>query len=144
MTGPEVRIQRTFPYSVERVFAALTDPRELVRWWGPRGISTSVAEIDLQPGGACRWVMHPEGRTTVLRGTIIEVEPPELVSMTNQWEGDDTETLVTFRLTEVDGGTELEIHHQRLPADPSPLVFEDAWNLALQSLSDHLPTMEEP
>lgn len=142
MTALEVTIRRTFPHPIDRVFAALTDPAELVRWWGPRGIATSKVEIDLRPGGACRWVMHPDGATAVLHGTIVEVDPPVLVSMTNQWEGDDTETFVTFRLTPLDRGTELEIHHQRLPADPGPPAFGEAWNAALDSLANHLPNME--
>ena len=41
MTGNEITVRREFAASVERVFAALTDPDELVQWWGPKGISTS-------------------------------------------------------------------------------------------------------
>ncbi len=140
MSGDEVRVSRTFGASIERVFAALTDPAEVVQWWGPRGIRTSSAEIDLQPGGACRWVMHPDGATAVLSGTIVDVDPPHLLTMTNQWDGDDAETLVTFRLSTTGGGTHLEIHHRRIPSDPGPTVFGDAWELALDSLADHLTT----
>ena len=85
MSAGEVRVKRVFAATPERVFAALTDPDELVQWWGPRGISTSHAEIDLRPGGSCLWVMHPEGETAVLRSEIVDVDPPRLVSMTNQW-----------------------------------------------------------
>ena len=138
MSTGEVRLRRVFAASVEQVFAALTDPVELVQWWGPRGISTSVAELDLRPGGACRWVMHPDGSTAVLHGTIVAVEPPHLLSMTNRWDGDDVETLVTFSLAATEAGTSLEIHHRRLPADPGPPVFEAAWQMALDSLADHL------
>ncbi len=138
MSADSVTVSRTFAASIERVFAALTDPSELVQWWGPRGIRTSAAEIDLRPGGACRWVMHPDGATAVLRGTIVDVEPPRLLTMTNQWDGDDAETLVTFRLSTNDDGMRLEIHHRRLPADPGPAVFGDAWEQALDSLSGHL------
>lgn len=48
MTAAEVTIRRTFPSPIERVFAALTQPRELVQWWGPRNIPTSEVEIDLR------------------------------------------------------------------------------------------------
>ena len=142
MTVDEVTLSRVFAASIERVFAALTEPAELVQWWGPRGIRTSEAEIDLRPGGACRWVMHPDGTTAVLHGTIVEVEPPALVSMTNQWEGDAAQTLVTFRLAEVDAGTELTIHHRRLPPDPGAAAFGEAWQAALDSLTHHLTTQE--
>ncbi|MDJ0771354.1 MAG: SRPBCC domain-containing protein [Ilumatobacter sp.] len=138
MTGNEITVRREFAASVERVFAALTDPDELVQWWGPKGISTSEVEIDLRPGGACRWVMHPDGATAILRGTIVEVDPPHLVAMTNQWDGDDAETMVTFRLLPIERGTRLEIHHRRLPTPPGPGEFADAWERALDSLTGHL------
>ncbi len=140
----EVTVRRTFSASPERIFAALTDPTELVRWWGPRGIRTSEAEVDLRPGGACRWVMHPDGATAVLRGTIVEVAPPHLLSMTNQWDGDDAETFVTFRLSETTDGTEVEIHHRRLPPDRTAEEFGEAWNAALDSLDRHLHQEETP
>ncbi len=134
----EVRVTRSFTASAERIFAALTEPEELVRWWGPRAIPTSEAVIDLRPGGSCRWVMHPDGATAVLRGTIIAVDPPTLLSMTNRWDGDDAETIVTFQLTPTDAGTELEIHHRRLPPAHGPEVFAEAWEAALDSLDHHL------
>ena len=138
----EVTVRRTFPAAPERIFAALTEPDELVRWWGPKGIRTSEAELDLRPGGRCRWVMHPDGTTAVLRGTVVEVAPPHLLSMTNRWDGDDAETLVTFRLTPIGDGTELEIHHRRLPQDRTADEFGEAWNAALDSLEDHLGSEE--
>ena len=88
--------------------------------------------------------MHPDGITAVLRGTIVEVDPPSLLAMTNQWDGDTAETLVTFRLTAVDGGTELEIHHRRLPPSHTPEEFGTAWEAALDSLDHHLLTLEAP
>lgn len=140
----EVTVRRTFAASPERIFTALTNPAELVRWWGPRGIRTSEVELDLRPGGRCRWVMHPGGTTAVLRGSVVEVAPPHLLSMTNQWDGDDAETLVTFRLTATGDGTELEIHHRRLPPERTPEEFGEAWNAALDSLDHHLQAEEAP
>ena len=131
----EVRVARSFAASAQRIFDALTVPDQLVQWWGPRAIPTSEAVIDLRPGGRCHWVMHPDGTTAVLRGTIIEVEPPVLLSMTNQWDGDDAETIVTFRLTPTDTGTHLEIHHRQLPPAHGPEVFAEAWEAALDSLT---------
>jgi uncharacterized protein YndB with AHSA1/START domain len=60
--GEAVRLERTFRADIERVFRAFTEPAEVVLWWGPMNVRTSVAEIDLRVGGECRWVMHPEGR----------------------------------------------------------------------------------
>ncbi len=44
----------------ERVFAALTRPEELVRWWTVEGqVRTLAAECDVRPGGG--WSMVVEG-----------------------------------------------------------------------------------
>ena len=114
--GDTVRLERTFEAHIDRVFRAFTDPDELVHWWGPMNVWTSVAEIDRRVGGDCRWVMHPEGTTAVLYGRIVDLDPPQLLVMTNRWNGQNEESLVTLRLTTVPTGTHLELIHQRLPA----------------------------
>src|SRR5687768_3470871 len=85
---PSIRLERILNAPIERVFRAFVDPADAVRWWGPAGVRTSEVEIDLRVGGTCRWVMHPKGATAVLRGRILELDPPRLLVMTNQWDGD--------------------------------------------------------
>jgi uncharacterized protein YndB with AHSA1/START domain len=136
--GDAVRLERTFEADIERVFRAFTDPDELVRWWGPMDVRTSVAEIDLRVGGECRWVMHPEGQIAVLYGRIVDLVPPRLLVMTNRWDGQVQESLVTLRLTSVPTGTHLELIHQRLPAGADPLQYRQGWDAALASLNRHL------
>ena len=41
--GDAVRLERTFQADIDRVFRAFTDPGELVHWWGPMDVRTSVA-----------------------------------------------------------------------------------------------------
>ena len=84
MTG--VRVSRVIAAPRERVFRAFTAPEELVRWWGPPDVQTLEAEIDLRPGGVCRWLMEaPEGPPMTLHGRVLEVDPPPLLVMTNRW-----------------------------------------------------------
>jgi uncharacterized protein YndB with AHSA1/START domain len=74
--GEAVRLERTFAADIDRVFRAFTDPAELVHWWGPMNVPTSVAEIDLRVGGECRWVMHPGGRSpSCTAGSSILIRP---------------------------------------------------------------------
>ena len=93
-----VRLERKFRAPLARVFGALVDPSQLVQWWGPPDVETSVAEIDLRVGGRCRWVMHPHGHAAVLHGRIVELDPPRLLVMTHRWDGEEAQTLVTIRL----------------------------------------------
>ncbi|MHC5832643.1 MAG: SRPBCC domain-containing protein, partial [Nostoc sp.] len=44
------------------MFQAWTDPKHIAQWWGPKGFTTRVIEMDLRPGGKWRYVMTgPDG-----------------------------------------------------------------------------------
>ena len=50
----ELVIARTLNASRELVFAAWTDPRRALQWWGPVNYPAVHIEMDLRPGGAWR------------------------------------------------------------------------------------------
>lgn len=87
-TDREVRIERVFDAPRERVFAAFTDPKLIPEWWGPRGRTTIVDEMDVRPGGAWRFrIDQADGAETAFRGTYREVAAPERIVQTFEWEG---------------------------------------------------------
>ena len=49
-TDREIHIERVFDAPRDRVFAAYTDPELIPEWWGPRGTTTVVDEMDVRPG----------------------------------------------------------------------------------------------
>ena len=51
-------ISRVFDAPREVVFRTWSEPQELAKWWGPRGMSTPVCELDFKPGGKYRMVMR--------------------------------------------------------------------------------------
>ncbi|MFZ6182600.1 SRPBCC domain-containing protein [Nannocystis pusilla] len=58
----ELVITRVFAAPRELVFKMWTEPQHVVRWWGPRGFTTTIREMDVRPGGVWRYVMHgPNG-----------------------------------------------------------------------------------
>ena len=84
----EIVTERIFDASRERVFAAMTDPEQVTRWWGPRGMETVVDRMDVEAGGQWRFVHRmPDGSETGFRGTYREVTPPERIVQTFEWEG---------------------------------------------------------
>jgi uncharacterized protein YndB with AHSA1/START domain len=110
----EIVMTRVFNAPRGLVFDAWTRPELLVRWYGARGWSLPVCEIDLRPGGTYRYVMcGPDGAEITLRGTYREVDPPErLVSVEGFSEGfseqgwrPEDQTVSTMVLTERDGKT---------------------------------------
>ena len=62
-TDREVVLTRVFDAPANLVFAALTQPAWLQRWYGPAGWSLVVCEIDLKVGGAWHFVVQrPDGK----------------------------------------------------------------------------------
>lgn len=71
-------LTRDFDAPRHLVFEAFTRPEHLVHWWGPRGTTLSVCEVDLRPGGAWRFVVRkPSGNEHPFRGEYREITPPE-------------------------------------------------------------------
>jgi len=84
----EIHIERIFDAPRDRVFAAHTDPELIPRWWGPRGTTTVVEELDARTGGMWRFAMRNEdGSETVFRGVFREVSAPERIVQTFEWDG---------------------------------------------------------
>ena len=54
----ELVITRIFDAPCELVFAAFTDPAQLMRWWGPHGCTVISCEADPRPGGTWRIAMR--------------------------------------------------------------------------------------
>src|SRR5881275_2670264 len=53
LTMVELEFTRTYAAPRQLVWDAWTDPDQMARWWGPRGVSTprESIELDLRPGG---------------------------------------------------------------------------------------------
>jgi uncharacterized protein YndB with AHSA1/START domain len=107
-----------------RVFDELTLPSERVRWWtAPDGrFRTTGMESDLRPGG--RWSMsgtRADGQPFSIRGEYRAVVRPTLLEFTwlPDWQGDDTESLVTIELTETGGATHVRLTHSGLTTERS-------------------------
>jgi uncharacterized protein YndB with AHSA1/START domain len=110
----ELVITREFNAPRALVFETLTKPEHVKRWWGLRRMPLTTCEIDLQPGGAWRYVSHDpnSGQDFAFSGVYREIAPPERIVSTEWFEGipADHAYLVTTTLTERDGKTTLRSH----------------------------------
>jgi uncharacterized protein YndB with AHSA1/START domain len=125
--------QMTFPLPREEVWAAITEPEQIRKWFG------TETELDLRPGGegAFRW------DNVEVRVTVEEVDAPSRFSY--RWEPSNTPsggptTLVQFDLEEVEGGTRLSLVESgfaSLPPD-SRRENEFGWDEELGHLRTYL------
>ena len=64
--------------------AGLDRSEDAGEWFGPRGFTSSVPELDLRVGGALRIVMHgPDGNDYPMKGVFAEVKAPERLVFSN-------------------------------------------------------------
>jgi uncharacterized protein YndB with AHSA1/START domain len=84
----EIRIERVFDAPRARLFEVMTDPKRIPEWWGPRGTTTVVEEMDPVAGGSWRFSSEDcDGNKTGFRGRYREVTPPERLVQTFEWDG---------------------------------------------------------
>jgi uncharacterized protein YndB with AHSA1/START domain len=135
----ELQVSRLLNAPRDEVFRAWTDPERIKQWWGPIGMSTPAAQVDLRPGGAYRFVMEaPEGPTLVVAGSYREVTPPSRLVYTWHWENgipDSLETLVTVEFDERGAQTEIRITHGGFPAEGAAPQYQVGWEEALARLA---------
>ncbi|HZR58968.1 MAG TPA: SRPBCC domain-containing protein [Terriglobales bacterium] len=83
-----------------RVFQAISDPRQLPRWWGQDGLyHITKSTMDVRRGGKWRSDgVGADGKSFYVEGEYLEVDPPRLLVHT--WVGsyDPTKTLVRWEL----------------------------------------------
>ncbi len=107
--GGDLVFERTFDAPRDEVWKAFTERELIPRWWGPHGTTTTVAEMDVRPGGKWRYVSSASDRDDVaFYGEYLEVAPPERFRWTFMF---DVEGMgpqggpETFIFDEIDGKT---------------------------------------
>lgn len=75
---PVILIARSFEAPRALVWRCYTEPRHLVHFWGPKGATNPVSEVDLRVGGAWRQVMRfGAGREYGYTSAYLEIFPVE-------------------------------------------------------------------
>jgi len=102
----EIVLTRVFDAPRQMVFDAFSKPELLRRWFGPRGWSLEVCEVDLRVGGGFRFVLAgPGGRRMGMRGLYREIVPPERSVHLESYDDYPGESQVTTVFVEQDGKT---------------------------------------
>lgn len=145
----ELVITRIFDAPRELVFKAWTDPAHMAQWWGPRGFTNPVCELDVRPGGALLIHMQgPDGVVIQTKGVFRKVVEPErlILTLTNFEDADGRPQLellntVTFA-EEEEGKTKLTLHIVVVRGAPevaaSLATMNEGWNESLDRLAESL------
>ena len=82
----QIRVERVFDASVDRVWRAFTDPKLVAQWWG-RGNTLVIERMEVERGGHWRYVEHAPDGTHGFEGRYREVTPQERIVRTFEWDG---------------------------------------------------------
>lgn len=133
---PSVTIVRRIKASPARIWAAITRPEQMLQWWGPDAGPTLKADADVRIGGRFSVVFRLlNGDEHNPTGVYQEVLPERKLVFTWEWPGmPERESLVTFLLKPLDGGTELTLIHAQLPDEEARESHERGWSGLLDKL----------
>jgi uncharacterized protein YndB with AHSA1/START domain len=143
----------------ERVFAALTDPKQLFTWWGKEpSVELSVFEMDARPGGRWRFQCKPvpgadqgavgeqlqrnRAQEYEAHGEVLEYAPPKLLVwswIANWHEQPAHPTVVRWELTATKTGTLVRVTHSALAQEPiARKDYGPGWQGVLWLLQNYL------
>ena len=135
-----LELRWTFDAPRERIFTALTDPADLVKWWGPSGFTTPEIELDLSVGGGYRFGMQPpDGELFHLAGEFLEIDPPNRLAYTFRWEEpdpDDRETVVGLSLEAAVAVTRLSLSQGTFATEARWALHQSGWKDSFERLSE--------
>ena len=136
----ELVLTRAFNAPRELVFEAWTDPKHLAHWWGPRGFTTRILEMDVRPGGAWRYVMRgPDGNDYPFDGVYVEVIEPERLVFDGSIHGSPEHRVWTeVAFTEHEGKTEVTVRQSYSFESDATRGAPIGWNQQLDRLVEFL------
>jgi len=138
-----LNLVRIFDAPRQAVFDAWTDPKQIIQWWGPQGVSVAEHAFDMRPGG--RWRTNKrgaEGVDHIASGVYHEIAPPERLVMSWAWETDGVrghETLLTIELDDLgDDRCQLRLTQELFESAEACHGHEEGWCSAFECLTEYL------
>ncbi|MDQ3266877.1 MAG: SRPBCC domain-containing protein [Myxococcota bacterium] len=126
-------LSRLFDAPRKLVFDAWSSPQQVMRWWGPKGFTLPVCEMDFRTGGAYRMAMRsPDGTEHPFNGTFQEIVPNERIVFSALIGGPELRTVVSF--VEDDGKTLLTVRQDRPADDEARAGMTQGWSETLEKL----------
>lgn len=151
----ELVITYVFDAPLEAVWRAWTEPEEVMHWWGPKGFTTPVSQIDLRVGGKYLNCMRsPYGKDYWSTGVYKEIAKPERLVMTDSFSDENgvivpathygmstdfpLEMEITATFEEEEGKTKVTLHHKGMPAGKDMKGAGQGWTESFEKLAEHL------
>ena len=132
----------------ERVFQAISDPREQRIWWDNQDCRLESFEMDARRGGRWRFStnqtsMNINGISQFdCTGEILEFDPPRVLAYTwiANWHAEKSRTtVVRWELSPKDGGTQVKVTHNGLAQeDVARKDYAGGWPGVVEQLKAYI------
>ncbi len=147
-------IERIFDAPIDLIWQMWTQPEHFKKWYGPKGFTVPVAEMDVRVGGKHLFCMEsPDGSMKMWStGEYTEVAPNERLVYTDSPadengnvvspsvygmpDGYPATTEVTMLLEDLDGRTKMVMTHAGVPAGA-----KGGWEQAFAKMNDHIESV---
>ena len=151
----EVVIERIFDAPVDLIWQLWTQPEHFKKWYGPKGFSVPVAQMDVRVGGkrlVCMEMQTPDRSMKMwFTGEYREVAPNKRLVYTDSMadehgnvatpsamgmpEGQHSTTEITVQLEDLGGRTKMVMTHAGIPADSGGA---GGWEQAFAKMADYI------
>jgi uncharacterized protein YndB with AHSA1/START domain len=107
LTAKELHASRFFKAPRPLVYRMWTEPEHIGQWWGPRGFTTTIHNMDVRQGGEWRFILHgPDGTDYPNHTVFEEIVPLERIVMKHlSW----PHHRMYIRFSDAEGGTEITV-----------------------------------
>lgn len=141
----DLELIRDYPVNVARLWKAVTDPSEVVQWFGTEGVTIRDCSLDFSQTSpwTCTMVGDDSGKTFKVSGQVTHVRPPDAdgngsVGFTWGWH-DETdqrgpESHVTFSVSPTETGARLTLNHRQLETLETSQGHSRGWLSTLNKL----------
>jgi len=141
VTRPSLTFKRRLNAAPDKVYAAWTDPKKIIRWFGSPDAKPGSfrAEIDARIGGRFRVSFSTDDEYYEVGGVYREVVPNERLVFSWAWHSTpERESQVTVSLKPDGGGTLLMLHHEQLFDQAARDGHERGWLDTLDKLEKYI------
>lgn len=134
----QIKLSVFYPHSPERVWQALTDCRILNTW---------MMKNDFKPCLGHKFKFESNslpGIKTIIHCEVVELEKPKRLAYTWQEEITSEPSLVIWKLNPVEGGTQVQLHHQQIGYATTVISGMEDTNLKQINTSPSLFLYQQP
>ncbi|HET9637332.1 MAG TPA: SRPBCC domain-containing protein [Gemmatimonadaceae bacterium] len=133
-------IKRSYNAPIDVAWDAWADPSKAKAWWGPRGFTAPVVELDERPGGKWRAKMvGPDGAELWQHGVYREIVPKKRIVYTFIWDQEpDHEMLVTVDFVGSGNKTDITFQQTGFKSDGEREGHKGGWGESFDRLGEFL------